>query len=265
MTLGACIEGVGLLGPGLEDWATGAAVLAGERPYLPAPTALPAPSILPAAERRRSGASVRLALAVGLQASRHAGADPRMLGSVFASSGADGANCHEICVALADSRREMSPTRFTNSVHNAASGYWSIAVGCMQPSQVLCAYDASFAAGLLEALVRVSLDAQPILLVVSDTQYPEPLHAKRPIADAFGVGLVLSARCGVRGIAWIEATLESGEAETLPQRSLETLRTTVPAARALPLLAALASQAPRRATLEYLGGMRLGVDIRPCS
>lgn len=265
MTLGACVDGIGLLGPGLADWAGSAAILAGERPYVSAPTSLPAPSLLAAAERRRSGRSVRLALAVGLQASRHAGADPRLLGSIFASSGADGANCHEICAALAGSPREMSPTRFTNSVHNAASGYWSIAVGCMQPSQVLCAYDASFAAGLLEALVRVSLGGQPILLVASDTQYPEPLHAKRPIADAFGVGLVLSPRCGVRGIAWIEATLEDGEAERLPEPGLETLRMTVPAARCVPLLAALASSAPRRATLEYLGGMRLGVDIRPCA
>ena len=132
-----------------------------------APTVLPAPAVLPTAERRRSGRVVKLALAVAAEACTRAGKDPAKLPSVFTSSGADGLNCHELCVALALPSREISPTRFSNSVHNAAAGYWSIGTRAERDSTVLCAYDASFAAGLLEALVQVSGGHETPLLLVA--------------------------------------------------------------------------------------------------
>ena len=70
MTLTAYIEGIGLLGPGLNGWPSGQAVLSEHLPYQPYPTILPSPTILPAAERRRSGAIVKLTLATGLEAIR---------------------------------------------------------------------------------------------------------------------------------------------------------------------------------------------------
>ena len=264
MTLGAWIDGIGILGPGLCDWPAACAVLAGTKPYEPAATILPAPTILPSVERRRTGRVVKLALAVALEATRHADANPRDLGSVFCSSGGDGTNCHEICVALAAASREMSPTRFTNSVHNAASGYWGIAVGAMRPSQVLCAFDASFAAGLLEALVRLAVEGEPLLLVAYDTGYPPPLHAKRPIADAFGAAMVLSPRRGARSIARIDAALGVGGESTLDESRLEALRRSIPAARCLPLLRALASDQPSTTGIEYLGSTRLLSEVQPC-
>ena len=118
-----------MLGPGLDNWPDAAAVLSGQRAYEPAPTVLPMPTLLPAAERRRTGRVVKLALAVALEATTRAGSEPAQLASVFSSSGGDGHNCHEICQALALDSREISPTRFSNSVHNAAAGYWSIATG----------------------------------------------------------------------------------------------------------------------------------------
>ena len=39
----AWVDGIGLLAPGIGDWATGRALLRGDAPYTPAPTALPAP------------------------------------------------------------------------------------------------------------------------------------------------------------------------------------------------------------------------------
>ena len=125
----AWVDGIGLLAPGIGDWATGRALLRGDAPYTAAPTALPAPEVLPAAERRRASRIVKAALAVGLEACRAAGADPATLANVFASSGGDGHNCHQLCELLAGDDRQISPTRFHNSVHNAASGYWSIATG----------------------------------------------------------------------------------------------------------------------------------------
>ncbi|HVS77508.1 MAG TPA: beta-ketoacyl synthase chain length factor, partial [Steroidobacteraceae bacterium] len=117
--LSACVRGVGLLGPGLADWQSGAPVIAGSVPYLPCPTVLPVPQALPAAERRRTGATVRLAIGVAQQAVAGAAIDPVSLAAVFASSGGDGVICHEICETLATEDRQISPTRFHNSVHNA--------------------------------------------------------------------------------------------------------------------------------------------------
>ena len=163
--LSAYVRGIGLLGPGLDDWLSGASVLAGVTPYAARATVLPVPTSLPAAERRRTGAVVRLALAIGFEATSRAGADPAELPTVFSSSGGDGINCHEICQTLATGDRQLSPTRFHNSVHNAASGYWSIAAGATASSSVLCAYDGTFGAALLEALTQVVVDQTPVLLV----------------------------------------------------------------------------------------------------
>src|ERR1700687_1049717 len=190
--LTAYIEGIGVLGPGLADWPSAAAVLSAAAPYVAAATVLPTPLSLPPAERRRTGAVVKLALAIGFEATTRAGIDRSALATVFSSSGGDGFNCHEICQVLASSERQLSPTRFHNSVHNVAAGYWSIAAGATAAANVLCAFDASFGAGLLEALTQVAVERTPLLLLAYATQYPEPLHAKRPIPDAFGVAFVLA-------------------------------------------------------------------------
>ena len=133
-----CVEGVGLLGPGLCGWQTSRAVLAGSTPYVFAPTVLTASALLPAAERRRTGAPVKLALAVGHEAFTNAGRDAATTATVFTSSGGDGENVHQICETLASTDREVSPTRFHNSVHNAAAGYWGIATGSREASTSLC-------------------------------------------------------------------------------------------------------------------------------
>lgn len=260
----AIVQGIGLFGPGLDGWAAGSAVLRGEREYMPARTQAPAPQLLPAAERRRTNLTVKLALAAGFEAVQAAGRDPRMLASVFSSSGADGHNCHEICEALASPAREISPTRFHNSVHNAAAGYWSIATGSMSPCNVLSAFDASFAAGLLETLVQVQTSAAPVLLIGYDTQYPEPLHARRPLPDAFGVSLLLAPAGSSAGLAQVQARLGEGGETRLPLAALESLRASIPAARSLPLLQSLAAGIRGDIVLPYLPPLQLVVSVRPC-
>ncbi|MDO3559748.1 beta-ketoacyl synthase chain length factor [Ralstonia pseudosolanacearum] len=259
--LSAFIEGIGLLGPGLNQWPHAAALLTGQAPYAPERTALPPPAGLPAAERRRTGPAVRVALAVGLEAVAASGRDAATLATVFAASGGDSQNCHAICETLAGEDRQLSPTRFHNSVHNAPAGYWSIATRAMAPSNVLCAYDGSFVAGLLESLCQVTVDAVPTLLIAFDTDYPEPLRAVRPIPDAFGVALVLAPEAGPHTLARIDARLTDAPATTLASPEFEPLRAGNPAARALPLLEALAARRPASVVLDYLPDTRLHVDI----
>jgi len=265
VSLSAYVAGIGVLGPGLSGWPHTAAVLSGRQAYRSAPTVLPMPTILAAAERRRTGRVVKLALAVGLEATAHAGANPAELASVFSSSGGDGDNCHELCQALTLDGREISPTRFANSVHNIAAGYWSIGTCAMTKSNVLCAFDASFGAGLLEALTQVTVDREALLLVSYDTAYPMPLHAVRPIPEAFGIALVLTPERSANSLARMQVALTAEPMQTLAEPALETLRREIPAARSLPLLQLLASGAPGRAVLEYLDVSRTAVQVEPCS
>jgi hypothetical protein len=261
-TLSACIEGIGVLGPGLSDWPASAAVLAGASAYRCARTVLPAPNALPSAERRRAGRVIKLALAIGAEAVTQAGRDARGLPAVFSSSGGDGDNCHAICEALAGSERLISPTRFHNSVHNAAAGYWSIAYGCTEASVTVCAFDASFAAGLLEAVAQVAQTRSAVLLLAYDADYPSPLHEQRTIADAFGLSLLLGPAGSPGALATVSIALSQQPATRLDDLELETLRVSIPAARGLPLLQHLARSRSGTVILDYLDTARVAVEIQ---
>jgi hypothetical protein len=260
MRLAARVEGVGLVGPGLAGWERSQPILCGREPYAASPTVIPAPEALPPTERRRAGKSVKLALAAGLAAASASGREARDLTAVFASSTGDGENLHAICEALASDDRLISPTRFHNSVHNAPSGYWGIATGATQPADSLAAFDASFGAGLIEALGRLATEpSRPVVLIAYDAPYPEPLHATRPIPDGFAVALTLACpELSVKGkLIRVETCGEIPE--KLDDGALEAMRLAIPAARSLPLLALLARGEPGRTVIEYLDGLALWV------
>lgn len=263
-SLSAYIEGIGLLGPGFNNWPDSRAVICGQQPHQTARTVLPLPALLPAAERRRSGAIVRLTLATGLEAITAAGLDAATLPTVFSASGGDGENCHAICEMLASDDRQISPTRFHNSVHNAAAGYWSIATGAMSASTVLGAFDACFGAGLLETLTQIVVDDARVVFLACDTGYPEPLHSARPISDAFGMALVLAPQRSAKALAKITVSLTDVDADRLVDGALERLRATIPAARGLPLLQGIALGGDHFVVLDYLDSTRLAVAITAC-
>ena len=258
--LTAWIEGVGFIAPGLPDWASACAVFCEKTALTAAASILPVPGILPPAERRRASRVVKLALAIGLEAAAHAEADVSTLATVFSASGADGHNCHALCEQLASDDRQISPTRFHNSVHNAAAGYWGIATKAMAPCQVICAYDASFGAGLLEAAAQCVAGGRPVLLVACDVPYPEPLHAKRPLSDTFGMAFVLAPQGP--GPALAIDLVGAAEPTACGDAALDALRTSIPAARALPLLQALAAGRSGAVLVEGLDGMTLKVSVR---
>jgi hypothetical protein len=267
-TLSAYINGIGLLGPGLPNWHESLAVLQGKQALVPAKTVIPAPELLPAAERRRASDIVKLTLATSLDALKQAGIEaasqPINLPSVFSFSNGDGLNCHSICECLASEDREISPTRFHNSVHNAVAGYWSIATKNMATSSVLCAFDGSFSAGLLDAMTQVSVENTSCILMTSDTPYPEPMFSKRPIPDNFGTALVLSPAADSNSRARITVSLTAEPVTTCQDAVLENLRTQFPSGRSLPLLQAIASKSGDRVVVEYLEGLNLAVEVSPC-
>ena len=268
------VQGIGLLGPGLASWPAALGVLRGAAPHVSRPTVLPLPVRLPPAERRRAGAAVKLALAVADEAVAQAQVDAAALATVFTSSSGEGLNCHLLCETLATPTPVVSPTRFTNSVHNAASGCWHIAVASQATSTSLCAFDASFSAGLIEAATSVCTRDAPVLLVASDSPYPEPLHATRPLPDHFGLALLLAPAATEHSLA--ELTIRLSLPSTAPGQidgatvsicddaSLEALRCAIPAAAALPLLVALAcGGASQRVVIGGLPTLGLQIDVAP--
>lgn len=260
------VLGIGVLGPGLAGWARTRAVLRGDTAYTHAATVIPPPQRLPATERRRAGTIIKASIVAADEALTTSGCDASQVATVFSASEGDGRNCHEICEALASSDRLISPTRFTNSVHNAPAGYWHIATHSMAASTSLCAYDASFAMGLLEAALQVRQGAAPVLLVAADAPYPEPLQATRPLPDAMAIALVLApaGSTGAQARVSIQAR-SAADADRTRSRwpELEGLSRALPVARGLPLLEALARGDASACVIDAFDDLSLRVAVEP--
>ena len=259
------IDGVGIYAPGLIGWEQAAPVLAGQQPYAPAVPPKLVPALLPPDVRRRTTDHIRLAVEVAGEAVRNAQADAAALWSVFATSESDGAISHNICEEVTKPVPEVSPTRFHNSVTNAPAGYWCMAVQSQAPSTSLSGFDASVAVGLIEAGVQVETEQSSVLLVTHDSPFPEPLHSVRPMSAIFGAALVLapvrSANSLARIVVAIEPTLHA--LTRLADADLDGLRTGNPAARILPLLAALARRESAELFLPYVHSQALRVNVLP--
>lgn len=255
------VEAIGLAAPGLPSWNRGSAVLRGEAPYTAEPLVTPVPQLLPVNERRRATPAIKLAFQAAEDA-MHASARPAAsLATVFASSDADLAIIHRISLALTATPRFVSPTDFHNSVHNAASGYWSIATGSQGASSTLSAFDGSFAAGLLEAYLLCRVDGADTLFVTFDLPAPEPLHAKRPFAHPAAVALVLTHEKPANALATLTCETGTEPESRLEDAALEALRVGNPATRALPLLRQLARGAGGRVVLPLREGTSLAVQL----
>lgn len=260
------INAISVCGPGLDGWPRSRPILAGLQEYVWRETLPAAPSILPANERRRVGAAVRLALTIAQQAHDMADLAPGSIGSVFATSNGDGAVMHAMLQTLAEGE-PVSPTRFHNSVHNAAAGYWSIATGSHQPASCLAGHDATPAAALLKAMAAVRAMQRSQLLCIYEAPMPPPLDAKRPTTDAFGVGFVLAPQVSEPALARLSVTYQPGlpverYVPSLP--ALHMLASGNPVAQLLPLLEALARNAPVTFSLPLLESS-LQVRVQPWS
>jgi Beta-ketoacyl synthase, N-terminal domain len=260
----AYVDGIGLLAPGLPAWRAARPVLAGDVRYEPGDMPRPAADILPPAERRRCGDLVKLALHVGTEALAPSGARAEELATVFTCATGSGEVLHQICETLAGTARDVSPTRFHNSVHNAAAGYWSIATGARAPSTSLCAHQGSLAAGLVEAVVQAAAEQSRVLLVAYDVPPPPPLAAVVPCTVPCGLAMLLAPARGTASLGEIELDLaREGTDTTFADPGLERLRTGNAAARGLPILAAFAAGQNARMTLEWLPALRLAVAAAP--
>jgi len=264
------VMGAGILGPGLNGWEASIQILAGKKTYAPQDIPPIKPAILSANERRRCGIAVRLSIQAAQEAVERSGLQFEDAATVFATSEGSAESVHEICESLTSPKGVVSPTHFHNSVHNAAAGYWAIAAKCHEASNTLTCYDGSFGAGLLEAAVQSVAEDRAILLVAYDARLPQPLYAKRPFPADFACALMLvPPRRSPHNDGEMTLSLRfRPDAERVPVTSLanhalEQLRIGNPAARALPLLVALAARQEQVVVLEAPSG-RLQVEVEPC-
>jgi hypothetical protein len=92
------------------------------------------------------------------------------------------------------------------------------------------------------------------------------LRTARPVGEKLAVALVLAPQATPRTLARLEvefvahAASETGMAD----RALEAVRLANPAARSLPLLAALAGAGARQVLLRYLEASHLSIAVAPC-
>ena len=232
------VYGIGLLAPGLKDFASARGILAGHQPYEPRPVTLPASPLLPANERRRTTPAIRLGLKVAEEATDAAGR--QALRSVFASSSGDMDIIERICEALAQPDRNISPTQFHNSVHNAPAGYWSIGTANPAQATAISAQDATVAAGLLHAALLQHSEGGQVLLAAYDVPSDTTMMKARPVHHLFAMGMRLGPAAGAPWRMAMELG-NGGEPDNCADPALEALRRDNPAARALPLLQRLAT------------------------
>lgn len=202
---GAWIDGIALWAPRLPGWDEAAAILRGEREPPTEPARRPSPSLLPPTERRRAPDTVAVSIEVAARACESAGVEPAHTASVFASTHGDLAISDYMCETLARTPTLTSPTKFHNSVHNAAAGYWTIATECYEPYTAVSAFHHTFAQGLLEALVQAETSGAPVLYVAYDIEAKGPMATVVPSRGMLGAALVVSAAATARtrvALAW---------------------------------------------------------------
>ena len=188
------VDGIAFWAPRLPCWELAAQVFRDEALAPDEPARRPAPALLPPTERRRAPDTVAVSLEVAAKACEAASLDPATTPSVFASTHGDLAISDYMCETLASNPALTSPTRFHNSVHNAAAGYWTIATGCLAPYTAVTAYTFTFGTGLLESIVQATAGDTPVLYVAYDIAARGPMATMAPSDGLLGVGLTIAPR-----------------------------------------------------------------------
>ena len=253
------VRSIAAWGPGFGNWPE---LVDGLRSGTWAQDVPLKPERIPPRERRRSPQFVKMAVEVMSEACAAVDADPADLAVVFATAMSDMKTTDYMCRMLADTPAAVSPTRFHNSVNNAATGCWSIATGSRAPSNALCAFVHSAGMGLLEAATQVMAEQRPVLLVVQDEASPTGLA--HVCASSAGLALaVLLAPVGQGGEALAHWRLATAPGPTPAVALPDTLSAACagnPSADLLPFVLAHAEPENKNRVLEI--PLHAGLGLR---
>jgi Beta-ketoacyl synthase, N-terminal domain len=181
----------GAWGSNFENWRELSELFNGKRADGKASSG-PKPEIIPANERRRAPLPVRLAVETSWQATRMAAMDPKELSCIFVSGIGDTQLTDYMCKELMTDSKQLSPTKFHNSVHNAAAGYWTISTGCERAANSVAAFQESVPMALMEAMVQCNLEAVPLLITFYDAPIADVLTDILGKGSAFSVSLIIA-------------------------------------------------------------------------
>ena len=154
-------------------------------------TTSPKPEIIPANERRRAPLPVKLAVESSWQATQTAGIDPKELACVFVSGLGDTQLTDYMCKTLAGENMQLSPTKFHNSVHNAAAGYWTISTGCMKAANSVAGFNESVSLALFEAFCQCIQENVPVLITFYDSPVSEILKPLLKNEQSFSAAIII--------------------------------------------------------------------------
>lgn len=201
------------------------------------------PERIPARERRRAPELVKMAIEVMDQACAMANLSPDDVAVVFSSSMGDMQITDYMCRALAETPKLISPTKFHNSVHNAAPGYWSITTGAFVPATAVSAYGHTASMAFLEGAIQAVEESTPVLVVTQEVASTVPLHDVCPSTQAFSAAFLLTPAghsatpvCALEFSVLQEQAVWPALAATLPAGLSSNF-----GARLLPLLCAIAA------------------------
>jgi hypothetical protein len=185
------------LAPGLstnEDWMTWAK--SGQCDQ----QALPAFDLVPSRMKRRMSLSSKLVIQVSLLLSSRHDIDY----GVFISRHGELPRTLKLLNEIL-SGEEASPIAFSQSVHNTASGLFTIADKNPLPVTSLAACQDSFQQGVIEAFSRLNTSVkQKILLVCFDEVVPEVYNSfADELSSCYALGLVLES-----GDGWVVETCD---------------------------------------------------------
>jgi len=237
--IGFQILGIGAWGSTFQNWNELSDILVGNSEGEEGAAIAPKPEVIPANERRRAPLPVRLAVESSWQATQNAGLDPVELPCVFVSGIGDTQLTDYMCKVLAGENKALSPTKFHNSVHNAAAGYWTISTGCMQAANSVAGYQESVSLTIMEALIQCQSENKPILLTFYDAPSSEVLKELLKNEESFSTSLVIAPKGWSDKHNNYTASIENQGCEWPKLKStarLENIYSTNPTAKILALL-----------------------------
>ncbi|MDZ4262574.1 MAG: beta-ketoacyl synthase chain length factor [Pseudomonadota bacterium] len=242
------LVGIGAWGPAFNNWEELQALLSNpslgdERQWT---TQVPKPDIIPANERRRAPLPVRAAVEVSWQALQQAGLSSSDVACVFGSGLGDTEITDYMCRALTTTEKQLSPTKFHNSVHNAAAGYWTISTGCMKSANSIAAYQNTAGLALLEGMIQCQQHNEPVLVTLFDTAAHDAYRQIFACEHSFAAALLLVPAGAVPApLARLTMGVETAAtavAPEFPHKQLGNLYRDNPAAKVLGLLQQLAAK-----------------------
>jgi hypothetical protein len=248
LELRCALNGIGAWGLGFDNWLELKNLLssASDIDVAKLLTSTPKPEIIPANERRRAPLPVKAAVDVSWQALQQSGIAASEVACVFGSGLGDTDITDYMCRTLTTVEKQLSPTKFHNSVHNAAAGYWTISTHCMKSANSIAGYQMTAALALLEGISQCVLQNEPVLITLFDTAAHDVYRQIFSCEHSFAAALLVSPlsfsasnRIATLTLRQNTLTLKQNAANMAQGTGLEKIYDGNPAAKILSFLNAL--------------------------